>query len=172
MPICDNAWITSSWASLKTLQRVGFPFLANEPVLSAPVKASKEGSAAFFKGPRARTIGWKDRVLTKIWIVPQCTDEHIGVGRVDPCLCCSISCCVKCMQDGLRVCFLVTLNLRYISLGPLGFAAIGHYSSGSIFFCILDGLFCEVLCQLILCASMEKVLFYSDFSDECIVCFF
>jgi len=42
---------------LKTLQHVGFPFLANEPVLSAPVEAWKEGSAAVFKGPSANTIG-------------------------------------------------------------------------------------------------------------------
>ena len=37
---------------------LGFPFLANEPLFSAPVKELKEGSAAVFIGPRARTIGW------------------------------------------------------------------------------------------------------------------
>ena len=68
--------------------------------------------------------------------------------------------------------FLVTLQIRHISIGPLGVAAIGHYSSGSISFCILDGLFCEVLCQLILCASMGKELFHRDLSDERIVCIF
>ena len=71
------------------------------------------------------------------------------------------------MQDDLRVCFfLVTLQIQHISLGPLAFVAIGHYSSGSISFCILDGLFCEVLFQLILCVSMGKELFHSDFIDE------
>ena len=38
IPSCDNAWITSSFASFKALQDIGFPF-KNEPVLSAPVKA-------------------------------------------------------------------------------------------------------------------------------------
>ena len=97
----------------------------------------------------------------------QCKDEHISVGRVNPFICCPISCCIKCMQDNLRVCFfLVTLQIRHLSLGPLAFAAIGYYSSGSISFCVLVGLFCQVLCQFILCFSMGKKLFHSDFSDE------
>ena len=66
--------------------------------------------------------------------------------------------CVKCMQDDLRVCFvLITLQIRHIPLGPIGVAAIGHYSSGSISFCILDDLFCEVLCQLIVCIYKCKL---------------
>ena len=89
----------------------------------------------------------------------KCQEHGLSaVTRVDPCLCCSISCCVKCMQDDLRLCFfLVTLQIRHISLGLLGVAAIGHYSSGSISFCILDGLFCEVLYQLILCIYKCKL---------------
>ena len=85
---------------------------------------------------------------------------HISVWRADANLCCSISCCIKCMQDDLCVrFFLVILQIRHISLGPLAFAAIHYYSSGSISFCILDGLLCEVVCQLILCASTGKELF-------------
>ena len=42
---------------MKTLQHVDFSFLVNEPVLSTPVKAWKEVSAADFKGPRAWTFG-------------------------------------------------------------------------------------------------------------------
>ena len=108
-------------------------------------------------------------IKVTIWIVPQFKDEHISVGRVDPYLCCFISCCMKCMQDDLCVCcFLVTLQIRHISLGPLAFAAIGYCSPGSISFCILDGLFCEVLCLLNLCAiaSMGMELFHCDLSDE------
>ena len=60
-----------------------------------------------------------------------------------------------------------TLQIRDISLGPLAFAAIGYYSSGSISFGMLDGRFREVLCQLILCASMGKELnFFIVTSDE------
>ena len=59
-----------------------------------------------------------------------------------------------------------TPQIRCISLGPLAFTAIGYYSSGSISFCILDGLFCHILCLFIICFSMGKELFHSGSSDE------
>lgn len=54
---CDISRRVSSLASLYAFQHEGFPFFAKEPVLSAPVKAWKAGSAAVFRGPRALTIG-------------------------------------------------------------------------------------------------------------------